>query len=129
MSAQHFAPFWIFFLPVFEPLKPHNHSNTAIVYVTTHFRNCIPQQLSCTDISYPSDDCTTEQRAADKQKNKPSDWLPINTVRLRSLQHFIKQTYDYKGQFLTAYFQRCIGLPNVEIILFQLWIPRNVILH
>jgi len=31
MSAQHCASFWVFFIPLFEPLKPHNHSNTAIV--------------------------------------------------------------------------------------------------
>jgi len=43
------------------------------VYVTTNFRLCIPQQLSCKDMSYPSDDCATEQRAANEQKNKPGD--------------------------------------------------------
>jgi len=31
MSAQHFASFWIFSIQFFEPLNPHDHSNTAIV--------------------------------------------------------------------------------------------------
>jgi len=132
MSAQHFAPFWIFFLPLFEPLKPHIHSNTAIVYVTTHFRNCIPQQLSCTDTSYR---VAIVQQSREQLTNRRTSLETLAAYQyyqycpLPFTSALYQTTYDYNGQFLTAYFQRCIGLPSVEMILFQRRIPRNVILH